>query len=81
MRSHQFVDGRVVHRIFRRKQDDWDSINTYAVKSCVGDYDRPLSCIHHYYFYIPYGMKIFTEFNLAIWLRMVKFTELNISEF
>ena len=26
-------------------------------------------------------MKIFTEFNLAIWLRMVKFTELNISEF
>ena len=30
---------------------------------------------------LPYWMKIFTEFNLAIWLRMVKFMELNISEF
>ena len=29
----------------------------------------------------PYRMKIYTEFNLATWLRLVKFTELNISEF
>ena len=26
-------------------------------------------------------VEIYTEFNLATWLRMVKFTELNISEF
>ena len=26
---------------------------------------------------IPYRMKINTEFNLATWLRMVKFTEVN----
>ena len=29
---------------------------------------------------IPYSMKIYTEFNLAPWLRLVKFTELNISK-
>ena len=26
-------------------------------------------------------MKIYTEFNSATWLRLVKFTEVNISEF
>ena len=26
---------------------------------------------------LPYRMKIYTEFNLATWLRMVKFMELN----
>ena len=31
--------------------------------------------------YIPYWMKIYTEFNLATWLRLAKFMELNISEF
>ena len=30
---------------------------------------------------IPYRMKIYTEVNLATWLRLVNFTELNISEF
>ena len=30
---------------------------------------------------IPYRMKIYTEFNLATWLRLVKFMEINISEF
>ena len=30
---------------------------------------------------VPYRMKIYTEFNSATWLRLVKFTELNISEF
>ena len=32
---------------------------------------------------IPYAyrMKIYTEFNLATWPKMVKFTELNISKF
>ena len=30
---------------------------------------------------VPYRMKIYTEFNLATWLKLVKFTELNISEF
>ena len=28
-----------------------------------------------------YRMKMYTEFSLATWLRMVKFTESNISEF
>ena len=28
-----------------------------------------------------YRMKIYTEFNLATWLRLVKFTELNIGKF
>ena len=31
--------------------------------------------------YLPYRMKIYTEFNLATWLRLVKFMELNISEY
>ena len=30
---------------------------------------------------LPYRMKIYTEFNLAAWLRMVKSMELNISKF
>ena len=30
---------------------------------------------------IPYRMKIYTEFNLATLPRMVKFKELNVSEF
>ena len=30
---------------------------------------------------VPYWMKIFMELNFAIWVRMVKFTELNIREF
>ena len=30
---------------------------------------------------IPYRIKIYTKFNLATGLRLVKFTELNISEF
>ena len=30
---------------------------------------------------LPYRMKIYTEFNLATWLRLLKFTELNISEY
>ena len=30
---------------------------------------------------ISYRMKIYTEFNLDTWLRLVKFTELNISKF
>ena len=29
----------------------------------------------------PYKMKIYTEFNLATWLRLAKFTELNIAKF
>ena len=43
--------------------------------------------LHHaymhasYIYFIPNRMKIFTECNLATWLRLVKFTELNISEF
>ena len=28
-------------------------------------------------FYLPYRMKIYTDFNLATWLRSVKFSELN----
>ena len=34
-----------------------------------------------FYNCIPYRMKLYTEFNLATWLRLVKFTDLNISEF
>ena len=30
--------------------------------------------------YIPYRMKIYTEFNLATWLRSLKFPKLNIGE-
>ena len=29
---------------------------------------------------VPYRMEIYTEFNLANWLRLSKFTELNISK-
>ena len=31
--------------------------------------------------FITNRMKIYTKFNLATWLRLVKFTELNISKF
>ena len=34
---------------------------------------------HHCQF--PYSMKIYPEFYLVTWLRMVKFTELKISGF
>ena len=27
-------------------------------------------------YYIPYGIEIYMEFNLATWLRLVKFMEL-----
>ena len=37
--------------------------------------------VNHNFLRIPHCMKIFTEFNLAIWPRLVKFTELNIGEF
>ena len=30
---------------------------------------------------LPYRLKLYTEFNLATWPRMVKFTELSIREF
>ena len=32
-------------------------------------------------FAIPFRMKTYTEFNLATMLRIIKFTELNISDF
>ena len=35
----------------------------------------------HIHAYLPYRMKIYTEFDLATSLRLVKFMELNVSEF
>ena len=37
--------------------------------------------VNYSYSPILYRWKIYTEFNLATWLRLVNFTELNISEF
>ena len=39
------------------------------------------TCVNKIYIDIPYRMKIYTEFNLVTWLRLVKFTGLNITEF
>ena len=35
--------------------------------------------VKKYVMSLPYRMKIYTEFNLATWLRLVKFMEINFS--
>ena len=46
--------------------------------SSTFDYLDVYSYEHMGIIIIPYRMKIYTEFNFATWLRLVKHTELNI---
>ena len=54
----------------------WSSYSHHFTISCESLSNMPISAVQEKY-KIPYMMKIYTEFNLASLLRLVKFTELN----
>ena len=64
------------------KDSDGVLIRVYTPvgKSEQGAFALEVRASSSYLMLLPYRMKMFMEFNLATWLRLVKFTVLNVSK-
>ena len=64
------------------KDSDGVLIRVYTPvgKSEQGAFALEVRASSSYLMLLPYRMKMFMEFNLAFWLRLVKFTILNVSK-